>query len=296
MCIEYIKIENFGAIRSYRGDFSPELNIIDSRYSAEIAAAVHFVLCSRGSSSIPERWLREDTRISAGVRLGDQRYQVRATPVLGRLQLFAADSAGQAATKKYQYMLFHCAEQDEIEAFDGHEKTASLRLYRYCDREINDNLSGKTQRLSDTKTFHSHLARYIRNYEPERINCQKDYQTVINSSGQFSVRHPEFKGKIYLSQTEQKLFNYICFLNVAEFWADFAQLRDLHHAKKPLLVQNFIEYLDESADISGLLARTKKLQRQVILLTIPLDEESKKKWEMEKYGIFFRFDSGGIDI
>jgi hypothetical protein len=81
-----------------------------------------------------------------------------------------------------------------------------------------------------------------------------------------------------LSETEEKLFLYICFLNIAEFWEGFEKIRDLHHKKKPLLIQNFLEFLDESTDISSLITRTLRIKRQVILLTLPLNEEIKKKW------------------
>ena len=47
-------------------------------------------------------------------------------------------------------------------------------------------------------------------------------------------------------------------------------LRDLHHEKKPLLVCNFLEYLDESTNLQPVLSRTQSLSRQVLLLT-PVD-------------------------
>lgn len=64
-------------------------------------------------------------------------------------------------------------------------------------------------------------------------------------------------------------------------------MRDLHHEKKPLLIQDFLEFLDEGADISSLLARTQKLQRQIIILASPLEGEIKKKWMGANNGIFF---------
>jgi hypothetical protein len=83
---------------------------------------------------------------------------------------------------------------------------------------------------------------------------------------------------VSLSETDQKLFWYICFLNIAEFWEDIERIRDLHHERKTLLIQSFLEYLDESVDIEGLLARTLQFRRQVMILTPPMREEIKKKW------------------
>jgi hypothetical protein len=83
---------------------------------------------------------------------------------------------------------------------------------------------------------------------------------------------------VSLSETERRLFRYICFLNIARFWTDWEQMRDLHHEKKPLAVHSFLEFLDESVDIRGLITRTRELNRQIFILTPPLNEETKQRW------------------
>ena len=278
MFIQHIRIENFGAICFYEIDLAQGLNLIDSRYADEILATISFLLCNKPPSAISEQWLQEDTLMSATIRLEDDSYSVCARNQLGQLRLFATDPAGADVTVRYQYALSHCAEQDDTEFFDGQDHESHLCLYRYYCREEQDDLSGRTGRIADTKTFRKYLYRYIQNFCPEPINCAKKYQVTINEQGVFEVSYPGLGSGINLSETEEKLFRYICFLNVAEFWADFERIRDLHHKKKPLIIQNFIEFLDESANVSNLIVRTKKLQRQIIILTIPLDGEMKKKW------------------
>lgn len=277
MFIQHITIQNFGAIRAYEADLTQELNLIESRHIDEIAAVVSLLLCNAPPPAMPEQWLQEGTRISAIIRLEDTTYSVCAKPQLGQLQLFATDATGGDATAQYQYALSHCAEQDAMEAFDGKDKTMPLRLCRYRYRE-DDDLSGKTERLVDTNTFRRYLCQYIQEFRPEPINSQKKYQAAVSEQGIFGVQCSGFSGKIFLSETEEKLFLYICFLNIAEFWAGFEKIRDLHHEKKPLLIRDFVEFLDESANINALIARTQKLQRQIIILTSPLDEKSKKEW------------------
>lgn len=83
---------------------------------------------------------------------------------------------------------------------------------------------------------------------------------------------------MFLSQTEEKLFLYICFLNIAEFWNDIESIRNLHNVTKPLLIKNFLEYLDESAEIENLIKRTLTLNRQVIIATLPIEKETLNKW------------------
>jgi hypothetical protein len=176
-------------------------------------------------------------------------------------------------------MLSHCPEQDALDTFDGQDKTLPLRLCWYRNREdAPTDVSSRTESRTDLKTFRSHLIEYIKGFQPEPINCKKDYLATINREGRFEVFCPGVCGGVSLSETEEKLFRYICFLNVAEFWAGFEKIRDLHHEKKPLVLQNFLEYLDESTDISALITRTIKLQRQMIILTLPISEAVKKKW------------------
>ena len=267
MVISHLTIRNFGAIQFYDADFTPELNWIHSRYTDEISTALGFLLCNKTSPVIPKQWLQACTYIFAEIRLADTVYKVWAKPALGRLQLFVVDPSGADATARYAYALSHCPEQDAIETFDGQDKTTPFRLCRYRNLEDRDDLSHRTHRLADTKAFRRHLFQYIHSLPPEPINSKKNYQAAINAQGAFEVVQPGVPGKVFLSETEEKLFFYICFLNIAEFWVDFERTRDLHHEKKPLVIQNFLEFLDESVNSNGLIARTRKLQRQIMILT-----------------------------
>lgn len=288
MFIRHLTIQNLGSLPLYDEHFSPELNLIDSRHTDEIAAAMAFLLCSQSVQEIPEGWLQADTRICAEVCLADTVYRVLGQPRLGRLQRTAVDPTGADVTEQYQYALCHCPEQDTTETFDGQDKAVALQLFRYRNREEQDGLSLRTRRFADTQTFRTFLFRYIRNFRPERISCAKDYYIALDPEGKFQVFCPGTTGGLFLSETEEKLFRYLCFLHIAEFWKALAFVRDLHHESKPLFIRNFIEHLDESVNISTLLTRTWALDRQIILFATPLDENTKKKWIGDQHGIFFK--------
>ena len=280
MIIRHITIRDFGAVSFCDAALTPELNIIDSRDIPEISAAIAIVLCSKAQHTIPATWIRPATRLTAEVLSGACVYTVTAIPRNGQLTLTVTDNSGLAATDAYQYMLSHCLEQDATDSFDGHDKTLPLRLCWYRNWEdAPENISDRTGSLADMKTFRSHLIGYIKAFQPERIHCKKACLAAINPQGQFEVFYPGAPGDVCLSETEEKLFLYVCFLNIAEFWADIEKIRDLHHEKKPLVIQNFLEFLDESTDISALVARTGKLQRQIIILTLPLIGGLKKEME-----------------
>lgn len=279
MIIKHIIIQDFGSVRFYDTTLTSELNIVDTRYIPEISAVIGLFLCSKARHSVPPTWIRPTTRLTAEILMDTTAYVVDATPNGDHLNLVVMDADGNDATKTYRNRIFHCQEQDAMESFDGQDKTLPLRLcwYRNCS-DAPVNVSSRTASLSDTKTFQSQLIRYIRTFQPEPINCIKDYKAVINSQGRFEVFYPGVFGEVSLSTTEEKLFLYICFLNVAEFWEDIEKLRDIHYEKKPIVIRNFFEFLDESTDISGLVTRTLELQRQIIILTPPMGEEIKEKW------------------
>ena len=282
MIIRHITIRDFGAVSLYDAAFTPELNIIDSRYTQEISTAIAFLLCSKAQQAIPPSWLRTTTRLAAEVLSKTWVYAVTAVPRDGRLTLSVTDNSEADVTDDYQYMLCHCLEQNALDAFNAQDKTLPMRLcwYRNCDDAPAD-VSSRTERRIDLKTFRAYLIAYIKSFQPEPINCKKNYLTAITPEGQFTVFDPGRSGDVRLSETEEKLFLYICFLNIAKFWTDIERIRDLHHEKKPLVIWNFLEFLDESTDISALVARTVKLHRQIIILTLPLAGELKKKWSSQ---------------
>lgn len=283
MIIKRITISNFGAVLHCDIALAPEINLLDTQHISEISTAIEFILCSKVRQVVPPNWVRTDTHLTAEILINNAVYTVDATPHEDQLTLAVIDANGNNMTACYRNMLSHCLEQDAVESFDGQDKTLPLRLcwYRNCE-DAPEGLSGRTERLVDRKTFRSCLVQYIKAFQSEPINNKKNYQTAVNRHGIFEVFYPGVSGSVFLSETDEKLFWYICFLNIAEFWEDIERLRDLHHERKPLLIRNFLERLDDSADISGLIARTLKFGRQVIILTPPLIEERKKKWIGEK--------------
>ena len=282
MIIKRITVRNFGSVTFYDADLTPKLNILDTFFTSEISTAIDLVLCSKVLQEHHVIGLRDDTLITAEVLVAESSYYIELKPTNeGFLKLTALDDKVNDVTEFYRTLISHCTEQDTIDNFDGRDNSFPLRLcwYRGCDDyEVPKDLHSKSNYVVSTKTFRSHLIRYIKAFEPEPINNIKNYKATINNQGKFEVVYPGVAGEVPLSETEEKLFWYICFLNVAEFWTDVENIRNMHHEKKPLIIKNFLEFLDQTTDIDGLIARTKKLGRQVIILTLPMQESLKKKW------------------
>lgn len=282
MIIKRITVKNFGSVEFYDTVLTSKLNILDTLFTSEISTAIELVLCSKALQERPVIGVRDDTLIAAEVLVAESSYYIELKPINGdELKLTASDVSGNDVTDFYCTLISHCTEQDTIDNFDGRDNSFPLRLCWYRDRddyEAPKDLHSRTNYVVSTKTFRSHLIRYIKAFEPEPINNIKNYKATINNQGKFEVVYPGVSGEILLSETEEKLFLYICFLNIAEFWADIENIRNMHHEKKPLIIKNFIEFLDQTTDIDGLIARTTKLGRQVIILTLPMQESLKKKW------------------
>ncbi len=284
MTIKEITVINFGSIRFFQTSFNPRIAVIETRHLSKILAAMEIVLCNKTVSSLPDEWVRSDTEIKAEVCVCNTLFYVFAktdcsTP--HALVLHAKDDQEHDVTHQYLSLLSHCLEQDVVESFDGSDKSIPLRLYWYRNNEDYEppgRLQSNSDHIATTKTFRASLAKYIKAFEPELISNKKKYKVAVKSDGRFKVFYPGISGDVFLSQTEEKLFLYICFLNIAEFWNDIESIRNLHNVTKPLLIKNFLEYLDESAEIENLIKRTLTLNRQVIIATLPIEKETLNKW------------------
>ena len=272
MNINKITVINFGSIRFFEISLNDQISVIKTKYLSELSAVFDIILCKKTVSSLPNDWLRSDTEITAVVCIDNIVYYVNAMPnssVSSALSVYATDVNGCEMTKQYLSLISHCAEQDAIESFDGCDKTIPLRLSWYHNAEEYEPfgfLEENSNHIANTKTFRSSLSKYIKTFESEPINNRKQYNISITQNGKFEISHLGSEEKNCLSKTEEKIFLYICFLNIAEFWSNIESVRNLHNADKPLLIKNFLEYLDESAEFEKLIKRSLMLKRQIILL------------------------------
>ena len=271
MILKRITIQNLGAVDAFEYDFENDLNVVRSRYTDEISGAIQFVLNHR-AFSLPKHWVRRSTKIESLVCILGTEYQLISEPNLkqNELCLRAYDVDGHEKTREYLYLTSHCAEQDLCDVFDKDAKKMFFKPIQYLDEDryySSGDLSKCTDRLSETKAFRSYLKAFIKDFKSEIIRDGKRYELYLKKDGKYAVR---YKGDndmpVFLSESEQTLFRYLCFLRTAEFWQGFEELRNLHALKKPLLVKDFLSRLDESINIENLLKRTTELERQVIIL------------------------------
>ena len=271
MILKRITIQNLGAVDAFEYDFENDLNVVRSRYTDEISGAIQFVL-NHSAFSLPKHRVRRSTRLEAFVCIFGKEYVLMATPNLKQndLCLRAYDVNGHEKTREYLYLTSHCAEQDLCDVFDKDAKKMFFKPIQYLDEDhyySPRDLSKSTDRLSETKAFRSYLKTFIKDFKSETIRDGKRYELYLKKDGRYAVR---YKGDndmpVFLSESEQTLFRYLCFLRTAEFWRGFEELRNIHAIKKPLLIKDFFSRLDEAINIENLLQRTMRLERQAIIL------------------------------
>ena len=273
MLLKKITIQNLGAVDAFECDFENGLNIVKNRYTEEISGAIQLVLNHR-ASYLPRLWVSGSTRIEALVCILGTEYLLRTSPSLKQnsLCLRAYDVDGNEKTREYLYLTSHCAEQDLCEVFNKDTEKIFFKPIQYLDEDhyySPRDLSKSTNRLSETKAFRSYLKTFIKDFKPETIRDGKRYELYFKKDGRYAVRYTgENDIPVFLSESEQTLFRYLCFLRTAEFWQGFEELRNLHCVKKPIIITDFLERLDESINMQDILERTKRLNRQIIMLTI----------------------------
>ena len=274
MLLKKITIQNLGAVDAFECDFENGLNIVKNRHTDEISDAIQFVLNHR-ASRLPRLWVSGSTRIEALVCILEKEYLLLATPNLKQndLCLRAYDVDGHEKTREYLYLTSHCTEQDLCEVFNKDTEKMFFKPIQYLDEDryySPRDLSKSTDRLSETNAFRSYLKTFIKDFKSETIRDGKRYELYLKKDGRYAVRYTgENDMPVFLSESEQTLFRYLCFLRTAEFWRGFEELRNIHAIKKPILIGDFLERLDESIDLEDILERTKELNRQIIIFSIP---------------------------
>jgi hypothetical protein len=231
---------------------------------------------------LPRDTVRAGSRIAATIVIDKKTYKILSVPdgERRRFVLKAYNEQGNGVTSEYLYLTDHCAEQDRADVFDGTDRNMSLRFLQYANEDLyfaRNELSRRTGDLSNLKAFRAYLRHFTANFKPELIRDEKQYEIVLESNGRYDVRHKNDSGALVcLSESEQILFRYLCFLRTAEFWRGFEEIRNLHGVKKPLIIKDFLERLDESIDISSIINRTMELGRQVIILTLPIKNKDRE--------------------
>ena len=277
MVITELTIRELGSITDLNLSFGRALNVVKQRPLREISYALQTVFNSKICPLAQDGWLNDKSAVEARVILADVPYRITAQPSAAqdRLLLRAYDSEGVECTEDYLLFSAHCRAHDEADFFDGDDTHNAERLLALDWESMHsDEMYCRTDGMCALGGFRAYWRAFVKNFEPESLCASKPYEIRLGEDGRYAAWHPSLHEHACLSEAEQRLFRYLCFLRTAEFWHAFEQQRNLCAVKKPLLLQNFSEKIDESVDLNEPIRRLCALDRQTLILCAPYEKRT----------------------
>ncbi len=157
------------------------------------------------------------------------------------------------------------------------------RLFKYKDLlkyYPDGDFSTLTNGYGITRSFRGFITDYIKSFKPIKLRNDKDFFLKLSNDGEFNVGYLDNDEKVFLSGSENVLYHYLSFINIADFWSKAEKIRNLNRVNKPLIVSNFLELLEDNIDLSEVVRCTKQIDRQVIIFsekqvnhTLPLNQD-----------------------
>lgn len=136
-----------------------------------------------------------------------------------------------------------------------------------CKKYDFDELNEKEQsKQANERVFRSRLKEYIINFKPKAINEKKNLWFDITPQGKFIAIKKSGDETIIcnLSTTEQVMFDFLCFTEKNKFRQFVKEERNSANQEKPLIVLNFLEFLDKQFDYIYFLK--KKIFNRIIIV------------------------------
>lgn len=149
----------------------------------------------------------------------------------------------------------------------------------------NGDFAKLTNGYGTTRSFRGFITDYIKHFKPIKLRDNKELYLKLSSNGEFKVEYLDSDKDVFLSESENILYHYFSFVNVADFWTRAEKIRNLNFVSKPLFISNFLEFLDESINLTEILERTNKIGRQVIMF-VPKEVHLKEYNVNVRSGLF----------
>ena len=270
MKIENLKIKHFGSIEKFETTLTSD-SIVWCGTEAEvvltaIAILTDMVVNPAGLSG----FINNRTQLQATVNISGKKYIVRATmPVQYKGYTLSATSSdsGEDCSDEYLHLTHISCEETTAHIFQGNKITDyPIRLLKYKNPDDwfeRKRFNKTTDCLGDMSIFRSYVTKFISSFSKEKLRPDKDFVFCLTEAGEFMVYAEGMDTRHCLSESEALLYNYLCLINLMDFWNGFEKIRNIHYVAKPLLISNFIERLDCSIDVAEFIARTHKFECQM---------------------------------
>ena len=202
----------------------------------------------------------------------DKTYYIRGNKNKGDL-LFSVSvfSDEIECTEEYFEMVKESVEIDSALFFHRFKRQDfPHKLFKYRDLlkyYPNGDFSAITNGYGTTRSFRGFITDYIKHFKPIKLRSDKEIFLKLSADGEFNVGFINSNDKVFLSESESVLYHYLSFISIADFWSIAEKIRNLNRVNKPLIVSRFLELLDDSIDLSEVVTKTRKIDRQVIIFS-----------------------------
>lgn len=206
-------------------------------------------------------------------------------------------------SKEYYEMLKTNDEIDNLSyfyKFKNQGYTHRLEHYKDILKYYPENdFANITHGYGTTRSFRGFMTQYIKNFKPIKLINDRNLYLKLLPNGRFVVMDAESNKKTRLSNNEKILYHYYSFLSLADFWARAERIRNLNRVNKPLIVSQFLEFLDNSIDLQEIGRSANRIGRQVIMLAPKNNFIGEISMDNKKQGLIssikFWFLTGGMD-
>lgn len=266
MIIKRIEIEGFDNVDRFEASFGSRFVILPGQIAAAVTGAIGVALKSRILAG-EAPGVNSNTFIRAEIERAGETFSVVAhgSPETEELIYEVSTENGNRCFDFFR-RIHQSPEEEKLSLFAlDRSNRFSDRFMRYKDPEkyfSGDSFKKLTDGIGNTRSFRRCLGNHIRKYAPECPAFNRDCRIVLDKTGRFILESSAGAAPAAVSGTEDMLFEYLCFLNVNQFWKKVEAIRDINHAAWPL----FITGLNGIEEMTYYLQKALPLDRQIFVV------------------------------
>ena len=274
MIITDLKIKKFNDLDDYVMKFS-EISIIkDKSKTNSIVKAIGIVLQNKIMyGDINKLDISNETEIDAVIKIRKDIYNIEVRVKKKGFIYNIKKNNEIVVDPSFFYNEIRQSQEEERFSYYNVNKDEIMfnRLGMYKDYAYyfkQDEFLEQTDGIGLTRSFSNCLRDYMREFKKEEMNPRPRMEIDINKQGFFVVKNnngKEIKSNA-LKEEYRYVFDYLCFININEFWGKMEEIREMDHIKTPLIISD-IDSLVYKWDMDFLIKKAIKLGRQIIVFT-----------------------------
>ncbi len=270
MVIKRIRIDDFENIPHLESSFDSRLAVLPPGIEYTVLKAIGIILKSDLLAG-DKIYASEKTLIQAEIAVDECNFIITATKQNDNdgFTIVVEDQFGNTCTDFYD-VISQSTEEENLSYFALDRKNLFSERYKhYKDTEkyySKGSFSKLTNGIGNTRLFRSCLSCHIKEYNESNKDNEYCWQSFIKESGEVVLKSPSScLDRNFLSESDAVLFEYMCYLDINQFWKEIEDVRDFNHTFWPLFINELCERTDEAITLTGYVNKALSLNRQVFV-------------------------------